>query len=161
MIFEKTPFTIRLLLPILWYGLIFYITEQPEASSLSTQLIMFELYDTINDSVQLANIWILRPEFWNGVLRIGSHLFMFGNLGILFYHLIEPSLRFNKKTFLISILLVTLFGISDEVHQSFVPGRFPMPIDVLKDIAGAIVFILLACKIVKHKTSNFTSKGSL
>lgn len=156
--FRKVPFFIRLLLPILWYGLIFYITELPGASSYSTQSAMDGLYDTINDSVQLAEVWIFRPEFWNGVLRVGSHLFMFGILGILFYYLIEPSLKFNKKTFLISILLVAVFGISDEVHQSFVAGRFGKPSDVLKDIAGAIVFILLACKIVKHKTDQgFTS----
>lgn len=156
--FSKVPFFIRLLLPILWYGLIFCITEFPGASSISTQSAMDELYNKVNDSVQLAEIWLFNPEFWNGVLRIGSHLFMFGVLGILFYYLLEPSLRFNKKTFLISILLVMLFGISDEVHQSFVPGRFAMPIDVLKDIAGAIMFILVACKIVKHKTDQgFTS----
>ena len=151
--FSKVSFYIRLILPILWYGLIFYITEQPEADSLSTQLAMEELHSKVNETVQLAEIWLFNPEFWNGVLRIGSHLFLFGILGILFYYLIEPNLRFNKKTFLISIFLVALFGISDEVHQSFVPGRFPMPIDVLKDIAGAIVFILLGCKIIKHKTN--------
>jgi VanZ family protein len=151
--FSKVPFYKRLLLPILWYGLIFYITEQPGADSLSTQLAMEELHTKVNETVQLAEIWLFNPEFWNGVLRIGSHLFMFGVLGILFYYLLEPSLRFNKKTFLISILLVTLFGISDEVHQSFVPGRFPMPIDVLKDVFGSIVFILSACWIFKYKSN--------
>lgn len=156
--FSQVPFYIRLLLPILWYGLIFYITEQPGASSYSTQSAMDELHSKVSENVPLAEIWILQPQFWNGVLRIGSHLFMFGILGILFYYLIEPSLRFNKKTFLISILLVALFGISDEIHQSFVEGRFGKPSDVLKDVLGAIIFLLITFKIVKHKTNQgFTS----
>ena len=149
--FSKVPFYVRLLLPILWYGLIFYITEQPEADSLSTQLAMEELHTKVNETVQLAEVWFFNPEFWNGVLRIGSHMFMFGILGILFYYLLESSLRFNKKTFLISILFVTLLGISDEIHQSFVPGRFAMPIDVLKDIIGAILFITIACNSIRNK----------
>lgn len=149
--FSKVPFCIRLLLPILWYGLIFYITEQPGADSLSTQLAMEELHTKVNETVQLAEIWFLQPQFWNGVLRIGSHLFMFGILGILFYYLLEPSLRFNKKTFLISIFLVALCGISDEVHQSFVPERFGNVVDVLKDVLGAVVGIAIICTIGKHK----------
>ncbi len=32
---------------------------------------------------------------------------------------------------------VLLYGISDEFHQSFVPGRHPDPYDVLTDVCGA------------------------
>ena len=34
-------------------------------------------------------------------------------------------------------LLTTLYGITDEYHQSFVPGRTSDPADVAKDFAGA------------------------
>ena len=37
----------------------------------------------------------------------------------------------------LAVLLSTLYGISDEWHQSFVPGRTPDPMDVLADLAGA------------------------
>ena len=34
-------------------------------------------------------------------------------------------------------MLVTAYGVSDEYHQSFVPGRDADPLDVVKDFAGA------------------------
>ena len=36
-----------------------------------------------------------------------------------------------------TVLLVTAYGVSDEYHQSFVPGRDADPLDVVKDFAGA------------------------
>jgi VanZ family protein len=40
---------------------------------------------------------------------------------------------------LLAVLLATAYGVSDEYHQSFVPGRQADPYDVLKDCAGASV----------------------
>lgn len=36
-----------------------------------------------------------------------------------------------------------LYGISDEFHQSFVPGRAPSLVDILADSAGAVLACLL------------------
>jgi VanZ family protein len=40
---------------------------------------------------------------------------------------------------LLAIISMTLFGASDEWHQSFVPGREASPGDVAKDLAGALL----------------------
>jgi VanZ family protein len=40
--------------------------------------------------------------------------------------------------------LCTLYGVSDEFHQSFVPGRDASPGDVAKDCAGAAIAVWLA-----------------
>lgn len=42
-----------------------------------------------------------------------------------------------------AVLLATLYGISDEYHQSFVPGRDATAADVLKDAGGACLGALL------------------
>jgi hypothetical protein len=42
-----------------------------------------------------------------------------------------------------ALLLAVLYGISDEFHQSFVPGRSPDRLDVLADTLGAAVTIAL------------------
>ena len=36
-----------------------------------------------------------------------------------------------------ALMVVFLYGISDEFHQSFVPGRHPDPYDILTDVCGA------------------------
>ena len=58
------------------------------------------------------------------------------------------------KHLLIVILIVSVYGIIDEIHQSFVPGRFPSVYDWIADTLGAILggtagFIL--AKIIKTK----------
>lgn len=41
-----------------------------------------------------------------------------------------------------AILLSLLYGISDEWHQAFIPGRYPDVKDVLLDVAGAALAML-------------------
>ena len=43
------------------------------------------------------------------------------------------------RTALLAILGSTLYGVSDELHQSFVPGRTPDVYDVMADAAGGCV----------------------
>ncbi len=38
-----------------------------------------------------------------------------------------------------AVLLSSLYGVSDEVHQAFVPTRTADPLDALADAAGAVV----------------------
>ena len=44
---------------------------------------------------------------------------------------------------LAAIALATLYGVSDEAHQSFVPGRTPDRFDVLADCVGAALAVRL------------------
>jgi VanZ family protein len=47
------------------------------------------------------------------------------------------------STALTATLLVTAYGVTDEYHQSFVPGRTSDFADVIKDLAGAATASLL------------------
>lgn len=51
------------------------------------------------------------------------------------------------------IALATLYGIADEIHQSFVPGRTPDSMDVLVDLIGASVGSLLALWVARRAAS--------
>jgi len=44
------------------------------------------------------------------------------------------------------IFFACLYGISDEFHQSFVPGRTPEFWDVCADAAGAVIVQLALCR---------------
>ncbi len=43
----------------------------------------------------------------------------------------------GRRRWLLAIALAVLYGVSDEWHQSFVPGRQPDPLDVIVDAVGA------------------------
>jgi VanZ family protein len=43
-----------------------------------------------------------------------------------------------------------LYGLSDEFHQAFVPGRHPDPLDIVTDIAGAAA-ALLALRLLRGR----------
>jgi VanZ family protein len=50
--------------------------------------------------------------------------------------------RWERVTFraaLLSVVLTALYGVSDEIHQSFVPGRMADAADVAADASGATV----------------------
>jgi VanZ family protein len=73
------------------------------------------------------------------------HLLGYGLLGILFYRAYE-TLRFKENRILlilISIVSTTLYGISDEIHQYFVPYRDADFMDAIANIAGSICGVYL------------------
>jgi VanZ family protein len=41
------------------------------------------------------------------------------------------------RAVLLGICISSLYGVSDELHQSFVPGRHPEALDAAADLAGA------------------------
>lgn len=52
--------------------------------------------------------------------------------------------RVSGRLALVAWVLATLYGVSDEWHQSFVPGRTPDVADVLADAVGAALAVGVA-----------------
>jgi VanZ family protein len=48
-------------------------------------------------------------------------------------------LPLRRKDALLAVLLCAAYGVTDEVHQLFVPGRQAAVADLVKDVAGAAV----------------------
>jgi len=69
------------------------------------------------------------------------HLLMYLGLGFLVTRALKdsfPSLPF-LRLFWLAVLFCTLYGMSDELHQSFIPGRDASGYDVLADGVGGCV----------------------
>jgi len=49
--------------------------------------------------------------------------------------------RVTWRLALMAFVLTVLYGVSDELHQAFVPGRTPELMDVVADGAGAVIGI--------------------
>jgi VanZ family protein len=76
-----------------------------------------------------------------GVSDKSWHMLAYAGLGVLLLlPLVEAKLSgVTWRRALAAIALATLYGVSDEVHQSFVPGRSPEALDVAADAIGAIL----------------------
>ncbi|UCD71937.1 MAG: VanZ family protein [Syntrophobacterales bacterium] len=70
-----------------------------------------------------------------------AHLVAFGILASLIYFAREKSGAHVRPIF-IPFLIAFLYGVSDEIHQYFVPGRNADVLDALADAAGGFVFLL-------------------
>ena len=70
-----------------------------------------------------------------------AHVFEYGLLASLVYFALKKS-EANTHPILTPFLIAFLYGISDEIHQYFVPGRNADVFDALADGVGAFVFPL-------------------
>jgi VanZ family protein len=53
-----------------------------------------------------------------------------------------------RRDAMVAVVLCTVYGVSDEFHQSFVPGRHATAWDVLKDAVGALLGVWLYRRVV-------------
>jgi VanZ family protein len=81
-----------------------------------------------------------------------SHPVEYGAGAVLVCRALEGGRRrpLTLSTALTATLLTTAYGVTDEYHQSFVPGRTADPADVAKDLGGAA----LACALYRRWTSS-------
>jgi len=57
----------------------------------------------------------------------------------------------------IVVILCVLYGISDEYHQSFVPGRSPDLLDIRNDTIGAVLaMIVVRAPVIRNRMFMFT-----
>jgi VanZ family protein len=88
------------------------------------------------------------------ILRKIAHATEFGLLAYLIFSALEiHKINYKKAIFLASIFAL-LYALSDEYHQSFVPGREMALVDFLIDATGVLMafFLLLFSK--KRKNLN-------
>ena len=86
-----------------------------------------------------------------------EHLILYMFFGLLLHLTIRNSRNFSKYASSFSVLIGTLYGISDEIHQFFVPFRSPSATDLLADFLGLILaqFLFFSYKNVAKKASSF------
>ncbi|HEX4353993.1 MAG TPA: VanZ family protein [Polyangiales bacterium] len=79
----------------------------------------------------------------------GIHFVEYGTLSVLLYHAIYGTWRAWRPLtmFASAVALTVLWGITDEIHQAFVPGRSSDVHDVIADaigaFAGAVAYLAL------------------
>ncbi|MBN1637610.1 MAG: VanZ family protein [Ignavibacteriales bacterium] len=66
----------------------------------------------------------------------------------------------KRRYFFFTITIVFLYGVFDEIHQSFIPGRSCEFLDWVADATGAIIGTLIATLLIV-KIKKIVEKGTL
>lgn len=86
------------------------------------------------------NDWSTRFEWsWSPLALLGraAHITEFAVLAMLLYWGIRRLTRHHRRASWLALVLTALYGVTDEMHQSFVPGRTASVPDLLLDVIGA------------------------
>ena len=76
--------------------------------------------------------------FMNPIAMKGGHLLGYAMLGAAYLHALVWQRTSTRFRFLAAGILVVLYAISDEWHQSFTAGRHPSLADICIDTVGGI-----------------------
>ncbi len=81
------------------------------------------------------------PEFgaWDVFVKKGGHMLGYALLGMTCLRALNNAKSIMRSQFVIALCLAVLYAISDEFHQSFVPGRTASPWDVCIDAIGGFI----------------------
>ncbi len=82
------------------------------------------------------------------LVKKGGHFIGYAILGLTFLRGVQMR---RKRDVWVALLMVLLYAISDELHQSFTAGRHPSPVDVCIDLAGASLAAWLTVKFYSLK----------
>ena len=92
------------------------------------------------------------PHFglMDAIIKKTSHMAGYGLLALAYWH----ALRYEKQHWWRALLFTILYAMTDEFHQSFVPGRHPSWVDVLVfDGGGAAIGLILTSQLrIKRKS---------
>lgn len=89
------------------------------------------------------------PEFnlVDFIVKKSAHFVEYAILALLLYRALINTTRLSKKKAgMLTVLFIVFYGISDEYHQSFTPGREPAIRDILIDSLGGATSLFLIWK---------------
>lgn len=119
---QSTP--VRLLLPVAWMGVIFALSHQPT---------------------------LPYPENVNSmVISTLGHVGVYAILATLVWWALGITDVSHRWRIVIPVAIAFLYGLTDEWHQSFVPGRTPDVRDIVADTIGAVLAMVVVTWLVRR-----------
>jgi len=120
------------LLVILWAAAIFLLSNNPDPYGLLPEKIYQWVYKTHITGIRLTKI-----------LGLLGHMVQFGILAVLLVRALAWPGALSPRHVWLSILLSVLYGLTDEIHQIFIPGRAFQWLDLFMDSLGILLGLSL------------------
>lgn len=113
--------------PIIWAGLIFYMSSR-------------------------SNIHTVDVYWQDFVIKKIAHFTEYFIFTVLVYRALSNTTNLSKKkSLVISFIITVVYAVSDELHQSFIPGREPRVRDVFIDASGSAFALFMFDKMLYTK----------
>lgn len=128
---------------IAWMGGIYFLSDRPVEQSLqdsSKVMEVLKLAPSVEEASDTNNAQMLNIQMF---VRKQAHVMLYMGLAGLIFLSIYGYFGKSEKTALISFILTTLYGASDEIHQIF-SNRGSQVRDVIIDARGAVWGICFA-----------------
>lgn len=137
---KKNKRIILIILTIIWMLIIFWFSSQnsTQSSGTSQKVIKAVLKIVSNVEQEQENIIV---EQMQHIVRKMAHFSIYMIGGILLINLVSTYTA--KKAWMYAWLIGTMYAITDEIHQYFVPGRSCEIRDVVIDSSGVIIGIVM------------------
>ena len=125
---------------VLWMAVIFFASTGKFSASNTVLLIqpfLRWLFPQISDE---------RIALFHFLVRKAGHFTEYAILGLLAVRafIVSSHLSLRRHWFLAAFILVAVYALTDEYHQSFVPTRTASVYDSFIDIAGGLTALVLA-----------------
>jgi hypothetical protein len=130
-----TPSKLHLALPLLIMGALHWLSSLP-GTPLPDDPALYAAFHWIPPPVQKA-----------------LHVLAYAALALLWCWALGAWLRVPVARAVAACAIASAYGVLDEWHQSFVPGRYASFTDVMIDVAGAVLGIWLAA-CIRSRTDN-------
>jgi len=85
---------------------------------------------------------------WEDVITSSGHALGYALLAGAFLHALTGRRAISLTLMTLAVALAIAYGVSDEYHQSFVPGRTPDGFDMMVDGIGAVIGVA-ACRALR------------
>jgi VanZ family protein len=114
---SPTTIALRLLPAIVCMGIIYLLSDQPTLPQI--------------------------PSVSGRITSVIGHFTVYFVLAVLLWWALGMFSLSPRQRYLIAFAIAVLYGVSDEWHQSFVPGRTPDLLDIVTDAIGAATGLLM------------------
>lgn len=129
---------VAIILTIIWMIVIFYLSHQPAKTSSELSSTLLEIVLTFLSVLPIS----FDPELLHIFIRKLAHFSAYFILGMLVYHSVYLFCKHENRSIIVAITISIIYAISDEFHQTFIPGRSGEFRDVLIDSFGALTGII-------------------
>jgi hypothetical protein len=89
------------------------------------------------------NLRFLPDADMDFLVRKAGHIAVFGILALLAWRALATTTAL-RRPWAPALVFAALYAITDELHQGFVAGRHPSPVDVGIDATGALIAVVAA-----------------